>query len=85
MNNGFSFYSTDDKNTVDFLKSVVQSSNTILDHYSFVLNDISSTISDPKLESTKGPTVEFLTAMKNKWEEFRDDAAQKLDNLLASK
>lgn len=82
MSNNFSFYAADDTGKVEFLKSVIQSSNTILEHYSFVLSDISSHISDPTLEATKGPTIEFLTAMQSKWEEFRDDAIQKLNKIL---
>lgn len=68
---------------IDFLKSSIETSDEVIAHYDFVVKDISSTISDPLLEATKGPTVEFLKKMKEQWENFRDDQKRTLEDLEA--
>lgn len=64
-----------------FLESSIKSSETVIEHYDFVINDISSHISDNQLEATKGPTVEFLNRMRSKWVEFKRDCEMKLSAL----
>lgn len=64
-----------------FAQSTIDSCNKVLEHYDFVINDISSDISDPKLEATKGPAVAFLKAMRNEWVKCRADAEKALKAL----
>lgn len=47
-----------------FIRSTIDSCNTVLEHYDFVLNDISSDISNPVLQATKAPTIAFLKEMR---------------------
>ena len=65
----------------DFLKSAINSSETVIDHYDFVINDISSNISDKHLESSKGPTVDFLNKMRNNWLNFKNKCEMQLKDL----
>ena len=65
----------------DFFKSSIKTSNEIIGHYDFVINDISSFISDPNLEASKGPTIQFLKEMKKLWENFREEQEKALKEL----
>lgn len=62
----------------EFLKSTIKSSEMVIEHYDFVINDISSNISDKHLEATKAPTIEFLNKMRRNWLNFKDDCEIKL-------
>ena len=70
-----------EENMKEFLKSTIKSSETVIEHYDFVINDISSNISDAQLEATKGPTIEFLNKMRNNWISFKADCEMLLKNL----
>ena len=61
VDNRFSF-TGNDAAVKDFILSSIRSCDTVIEHYDFVLNDISSDISNPKLEATKGPTIVFFEA-----------------------
>lgn len=65
-NNTFSVYANRE-NMIEFLKSTRKHTQTIIEHYEFVLNDISNEISNKELEQTKHPTIEFLTKMIAEW------------------
>jgi hypothetical protein len=64
-----------------FLESSVETSNAVLEHYDFVISDISSELSNPILEARKAPTIEFLKAMRGQWQKFRDDEKSQLEEL----
>ena len=64
-----------------FMESAIKSYNTVIEHYDFVINDISSDISNPKLEATKKPVLDFLKELRNEWISCRDDALARLNNL----
>ena len=57
----------------EFLKSSISSCDEVIAHYDFVINDISSEISNPVLEARKEPSIEFLKAMRSLWQNFQDD------------
>lgn len=68
-------------NMKSFLESSIKSSEMVLEHYDFVINDISSHISDAHLEATKEPTIEFLNKMRKNWLNFRNDCEMQLREL----
>ena len=65
----------------EFLQSSIKSSEMVIEHYDFVINDISSHISDNQLETTKGPTIEFLNKMRRNWLNFKSDCEMQLRDL----
>lgn len=80
MNNEIHVYSSKEGKK-NFIKSSIESSEKVLEHYDFVLNDISSEISDPYLEATKWPAVEFLMKMRRQWFDFKKDLENQLVKL----
>lgn len=80
MNNSFEVVASEN-NIKEFLKSSIKSSEMVIEHYDFVISDISSTISDRHLEATKAPTIEFLNKMRNHWIDFKSDCEAKLRDL----
>lgn len=70
-----------EENMKEFLKSTIKSSETVIEHYDFVINDISSKISDQHLEATKAPTIEFLNKMRRNWLNFKNDCEMQLKGL----
>lgn len=62
----------------DFIKSSINTSDEVIKHYDFVINDISSEISDVSLETTKAPTIAFLKKMRTNWVNFKSDLESKL-------
>lgn len=62
----------------EFILSSIKSCDIVIEHYDFVLNDISSDISNPKLEATKGPAIAFLRNTRNEWIYCRKDLQKKL-------
>lgn len=78
--NSFSFSGNADSMKA-FMESAIRSYNTVIDHYDFVINDISSDISNPKLEATKGPVLDFLKELRREWICCRDDVQRKLNEL----
>lgn len=79
-NNSFEVLASKD-NIKTFLESSIQSSEMVIDHYDFVINDIASHISDEHLEATKGPTIEFLNKMRSNWLTFKNNCEMKLREL----
>ncbi len=71
MDNSFSVFGTDEA-VLAFRRSSIKTCDQVLSHYDFVINDISSNISDPVLEATKGPTLEFLKKMRANWLAFQN-------------
>lgn len=84
MSNEFSVYATEE-GAVQFIKTSLSSAEEVINHYDFVINDISSDISNPVLEANKAPTLNFLRAMRSQWEAFRDDLLRKLAELEKGK
>ncbi len=80
MNNEVVFYGSE-KATKHFIESSIETANNFIEHYNFVINDISSNISNPNLERTKGPTIEFLKAMRKQWQDFKKEMENKLQNM----
>ena len=80
MDNRFTVGGTN-KALIDFFKSSIKTCDEVIAHYNFVIKDISSFISDPKLESSKGSTVQFLKEMKNQWEKFREEQVDALEKV----
>lgn len=80
FNNSFSI-SGSNKDMANVLKSFIESSEEVISHYDFVIKDISSTISNPVLETTKGPTIMFLKTMKEQWVNFQKDVKSDLEAL----
>lgn len=70
--NSFEIYASND-NLKKFIESSIESSQAVIDHYTFVIEDISSVISDAALEATKGPTIDFLVQMRAKWLEYKNE------------
>ena len=70
-----------DKAIEDFIQSSIRSSTKIIEHYDFVIKDISSFISDPKLESQKDPVIKFLKDMRAHWQDFKKDAENNLKSI----
>ena len=64
-----------------FIESSINTANIVLEHYDFVISDISSNISNPQLERTKGPTIEFLKNMRKQWLDFKYEMESKLQNI----
>lgn len=73
MDNSISLFGSDDA-ILAFLKSSIESCNIVLEHYDFVINDISSNISNPVLENSKGPSISFLKAMRKEWQQSKEQS-----------
>lgn len=71
----------DDNFLKDFARSSIKSCNIVIEHYDFVINDISTDISNPKLEATKGPVLAFLKQLRSEWVTSRDEMQHKLDKM----
>lgn len=84
MSNEFSVYASEE-GVIQLIKSSISSAEEVINHYDFVIRDISSDISDPVLEASKAVPLEFLEAMKSQWENFRDVLQQKLAELEKGK
>lgn len=80
MSNDFSVYSSP-KGLKSFLESSISTANEVIRHYDFVINDISSEISDMDLEKSKAPTIEFLLKMRKNWCCFKTELENKLKDL----
>lgn len=80
MSNSFSVFASPEA-MKDFIKSTIKSCDIVLEHYDFVINDISSNISNPVLETSKKPTIEFLKAMRQEWQKAKDESQKKLNSL----
>lgn len=80
MNNDIHVFSSTE-GLKEFVRSSIESSSQVLEHYDFVINDISSTISDSQLEATKQPALEFLLKMRKQWANFKTDLEVKLQSL----
>lgn len=52
---------------------MLKSYDKILEHYDFVINDLSGVIYDPTLEATKAPVISFLKEMRKAWEASKAD------------
>ena len=79
-NNNISFYGSTD-GAVAFITSSIQAATEVIEHYDFVINDISSSISDISLEKSKGSTIVFLKKMRTHWSEFKETLQADLDHL----
>ena len=64
-----------------FIESSINTANIVLEHYDFVIADISSYITNPQLEGTKGPTIQFLKNMRKEWLDFKNEMEAKLHNI----
>lgn len=64
-----------------FIESNIKTCDIFLEHYDFIINDISGNISNPVLEANKRPTIEFLKAMRQEWQNFKDENIRKLNSL----
>ncbi|MBQ8248056.1 MAG: hypothetical protein IJZ42_13090 [Lachnospiraceae bacterium] len=70
-----------DEAIIAVIKSSIKLSNEVIAHYDFVINDISSTISNPILEANKGPSIAFLKDMREQWINFRKQLRSDLESL----
>lgn len=84
MRNEFSVYAPEE-GVVQFIKSSLSSAEEVINHYDFVIKDVSSDISNPVLEANKAATLKFLRAMRSQWEAFQDDLLRKLAELEKGK
>lgn len=80
MSNDIHVYSSP-KGIEDFVKSSIETSEMVLEHYEFVINDISSKISDPELEASKEPALQFLKKMRSNWADFKLSLEMQLETL----
>ena len=74
-------YFPDESSKHAFLESAIKSCNDVIEHYTFVINDISSDISNPELQNNKEPALTFLKAMRTEWENSREKIQQRLNDL----
>lgn len=72
MNNGFTIMGSDEARK-QFLESSINACDQMIQHYTYVIDDISSDISNPVLNAKKGPSVIFLKEMRKEWQKFRND------------
>lgn len=80
MSNSFSVHASPEA-MKKLLESNIKACDTVLEHYDFVINDISSQISNPVLETSKKPTIAFLKAMRQEWQNFKEENKRKLKTL----
>lgn len=80
-NNTIGGFFPDEATKRAFMESTIKSCNDVIAHYDFVLNDISSDITNETLEKTKGPAISFLKAMRAEWIKSRDTVQTQLNNL----
>ena len=77
MDNSFEVLSSTD-DVKEFVESSIKTATEVIEHYDFVINDLSGNISNVKLEKAKVPVIAFLNDMKSEWLNFRDFLNQKL-------
>lgn len=83
-NNTISFFG--DKEAQEaFIRSTINSCDAVLEHYNFVIEDISSDISNPVLQATKAPALSFLKEMRKEWEMCRSNALKALEQAQQKK
>lgn len=80
MSNSFSVYASPE-DMKKFIESNIKTCDIFLEHYDFIINDISGNISNPVLEASKKPTIEFLKAMRQEWQNFKEENKRKLKTL----
>lgn len=66
---------------VSELNDFIKAYDMAIEHYDFVLNDLSGEIYNPQLQAAKAPVIQFLKAMKGEWQACRDAAQKQLDVL----
>ena len=77
MNNNFDIH-TSKENIKELIRNSIEVSENAIEHYDYILNDISGIISDAELEATKLPSIEFLKQMRKCWYDFKYDLEMKL-------
>ena len=83
-NNTISFFG--DKEAQEaFIRSTINSCDAVLEHYNFVIKDISSDISNPVLQASKAPVLSFLKQMREEWETSRSNALKALEQAQQKK
>lgn len=50
-----------------------------IEHYEFVIQDLSSLIYDSALQKSKQPVVDFLKAVQQQWKESREDVVRQVN------
>lgn len=81
MENKVGGYFPDESSKRAFMESTLETCKEFISHYTFVINDISSEISNPELQRSKGPAITFLKAMRAEWERSRDYVQTQLDGM----
>lgn len=79
-NNNITFYGSNE-GAIEFINSSIKASTEMIEHYDFVIKDISSSVSDISLENSKEPAIKFLKAMRAHWSEFQTNLHNELDRL----
>ena len=74
-------YFPNEEEKLKFIKRSIECSSEIIEHYNFVIDDISSEIANPNLQKTKEPTLEFLKSMREEWKNHRKQLEKNLDDL----
>lgn len=71
----------DKTDQASFLQTAITCYNEAIEHYSFVIDDISSEIYNPVLNASKGPVITFLKEMRQQWVKCREDIQKQFGNL----
>ena len=65
----------------NFYKSVIATSEEMINHYDIIIKDISSEISNIELERSKAKILVYLRKMKKLWEQSLEENKERAKNL----
>lgn len=71
MNNNFTSKDLNEEK-IQFYKSAVNACNKMIEHYTYVIEDISGEIYNSILNAKKGQSIIFLKEMRSEWEKQKD-------------
>lgn len=61
-----------DESKRQFLKSAINACDKMIEHYTYVIDDLSGEIYNPVLNAKKSPSVAFLKEMRKEWQKHRN-------------
>ena len=62
----------------EIITTMLKSYDKAIEHYDFVINDLSGIIYNPDLEANKAPVISFLKEMRKAWEDSKAELERQI-------